>query len=168
MKPQEIIIFDGRDINLEWNDSETFPDGVHISQVTGYCVNEDGHLLLVKNKLGWGFPGGHPEGDETVLETIHRELKEEANADIEPITLIGYMEVNDPQNEDVEGKHCLQLRYLAKVTNLADWSGDFETDDRMYAPLEDIPKHVSWASSPTGSAQMETLRRHLKQQGIIS
>lgn len=167
MKPQEILTFDGRDIKLEWNDSETFPEGVQVSQVTGYCVNEDGHLLLVKNKHGWGFPGGHPEREETVQETLHRELKEEANAEIEPLALIGYMEVDDPQNEDAEGKHYLQLRYLAKVTSLADWSGEFETDDRMFSPLADIPKHISWATSPTGSAQMDTLARHLNEMGFI-
>lgn len=167
MKPQETLTFDGRVIELTWNDSKTFPEDIQVSQVTGYCVNEDGHLLLVKNKRGWGFPGGHPEGKETVLETLHRELKEEANAEIEPVMLIGYMEVNDPQNEDVEGKHYLQLRYLAKVTNLADWSGDFETDERMFAPLADIPKYISWATSPTGSAQIETLTQRLKENRLI-
>lgn len=168
MKPQETLTFDGRDIKLEWNDATEFPAGITISQVAGYCVNENGHLLLVKNKRGWGFPGGHPEGDEKPLETLAREVKEEANAEIEPITLIGYMEVNDAQNEDIEGKHYLQLRYLAKVTKLYDWSGEFETDDRMFAPLGDIPKHVSWATSPTGSAQMETLNRHLKERGHVA
>jgi len=167
MKPQETLTFDGRGIKLEWNDSETFPEGVQVSQVTGYCVNDDGQLLLVKNKRGWGFPGGHPEGEETVLETLHRELREEANAEIEPVTLIGYMEVNDPQNDGVEGKHYLQLRYLAKIVKLHDWSGEFETDDRMFAPIEDIPQHVSWVTSPTGSAQMETLSRHLTGKGLV-
>lgn len=34
--------------------------------------------LLVQHKAGhWGFPKGHPENDETTLETALRELKEE-------------------------------------------------------------------------------------------
>lgn len=35
-------------------------------------------VLLIKNKGGhWSFPKGHPEGDETGIETARRELREE-------------------------------------------------------------------------------------------
>ncbi|MBN1585367.1 NUDIX domain-containing protein, partial [Candidatus Uhrbacteria bacterium] len=156
----ETHIFAGRRIHLEWHESDTYPNDIPVSQVTGFCVNERGDILLVKNRRGWGFPGGHPEGGETVLETLKREVSEESNAEIEPIGLVGYVEVNDPENEGIEGKHYVQLRYLAKVTGLREWEGAFETSERIFAPLEDVSKYVPWiTSSPVGRGQVESLGR---------
>ncbi len=161
MHPKETLVFDGREVFLEWIESEVIPKGISISQVTGYCVDDGGRVLLVKNKRGWGFPGGHPESGETPEETLHREVGEEACVKIKQPVLIGYMEVKDPENESVEGKHYIQLRYKALVDVVQDFRKEFETSARTFVDTAALGEHVSWISSPTGQGQMETLSKYL-------
>lgn len=64
-------------------------------------IIEDGKLLVFfRRKLKDGkyityyaIPGGHVEANETIEETVIRELKEEMNLDIELIDYLGNMEV---------------------------------------------------------------------------
>jgi 8-oxo-dGTP pyrophosphatase MutT (NUDIX family) len=163
MNPQETLTYDGRAISQEWHEADVVPSGIAVSQVTGYCFDRDGRILIVKGKRGWGFPGGHPEAGEIPPETLAREVLEEAGVTIGPGTLIGYMEVHDPENASVEGKHYLQLRYLAQIDAVGEFMREFETSDRMFVPIEDVHLYVPWViSSPTGRGQIETLDRRLK------
>lgn len=43
------------------------------------------YLLLQSTNKGnfWGFPKGHVEGDETLEQTAHREIKEETSLDLD-------------------------------------------------------------------------------------
>lgn len=43
------------------------------------------HAMAIPNK--WEFPGGKMEENEDVFQTITREIKEELNTDIEPISV---------------------------------------------------------------------------------
>ena len=43
--PKETLIFDGRKVILEWIESDSVPSDIKISQVTGYCVNDDGKIV---------------------------------------------------------------------------------------------------------------------------
>lgn len=46
----------------------------------GAVIFKDNQVLLIKSVKGhWSFPKGHIEGDETELETAHREILEETN-----------------------------------------------------------------------------------------
>ena len=58
---REEIIFDGRQISLEWFGADKYPKGIPISQVSVYCIDDIGKVLIVENDRGWVFPGGHPE-----------------------------------------------------------------------------------------------------------
>lgn len=49
-------------------------------------IFKDGKLLLLKNKKGtWGILGGHLDKGEQIIDTVHREAKEEVNIEIEII-----------------------------------------------------------------------------------
>lgn len=161
MNPTEQYIFDGRTINLTWIASETYPQDIPISQVSGFCTDDAGRVLLVKNKRGWAFPGGHPEAGESPEETLVREVKEEANVSLDSHRLIGYMDVSDPDNESIEGKHYIQLRYLARIGAMNDFEKEFETTERKMATLDELPNDISWISSPTGQGQLETLKKEM-------
>ena len=61
---------------------------------TAIVVNEEGKVLLVKRAtppfIGfWALPGGRVEKDETVEETIVREVKEETGLDVQILKKVG-------------------------------------------------------------------------------
>lgn len=59
----------------------------HISVAAG-LIRHDGKLLITKRPEGshlaglWEFPGGKQEGDESLVECLKREIKEELGMDI--------------------------------------------------------------------------------------
>ena len=162
MSVKETLTFDGREVYLEWFELADYPKDISISQVVGFCVNKDGEVLIIKNQRGWGFPGGHPESGETPEETLRREVAEEAYVTIKNQRLLGYIEVSDPDNQSVEGKHYIQLRYFAELDEVLDFNKEFETSERAFVVAEQLPQYIKWLSSPTGSAQYKTFSDSLK------
>jgi ADP-ribose pyrophosphatase YjhB (NUDIX family) len=58
------------------------------------CVDEQGRVLLARRGIEpargkWDLPGGFLEEEEHPLECLHRELREEADVEIEPLELLG-------------------------------------------------------------------------------
>lgn len=64
-------------------------------EVSAAIIKKDGKILIAqrsRNKLQgfkWEFPGGKVESDETVKESLKREIKEELNIDIEVKEMFG-------------------------------------------------------------------------------
>lgn len=58
------------------------PEDINVSAVICLAFDEEGKLLVVKNKRGWDLPGGHVEEGESLLEALSREVMEEACATI--------------------------------------------------------------------------------------
>jgi len=145
--------YNGRDLTLVWYESNQIPTGKKISQVSAFCVDNNGDVLIVRHeKQGWCLPGGHPEDGETVEETLRREVQEEADATIKSdINLMGYLGVFDPDNNSIEGRDYFQLRFLCKLDELNDFKADFETSDRQFIKPEELPKYITWMkTSNTG------------------
>jgi ADP-ribose pyrophosphatase YjhB (NUDIX family) len=158
----EQVTFDNRNITLSW--FNTSPDqNIKASQVSAYCIY-DNKLLLVKNKRGWGIPGGHPELGESLDEALARELNEEAGIIPGEYTskIIGWTKVEDPDNIGVEGKESSQVKYLVVLNNLPEFVPNDEIFERTLINLEDFEKYVSWGTSPTGKAQLTTLKENLE------
>jgi len=60
----------------------------------GAIIQREGKILLVKesdgpNKDKWNLPGGSWEKDETLIEGVKREVKEETGFDFEPTSILG-------------------------------------------------------------------------------
>ncbi|WPK12690.1 NUDIX domain-containing protein [Lysinibacillus louembei] len=61
----------------------------HIVAVGGIVENNEGDILLVKTKNnGWVFPGGQVEVEESLLDALVREIKEESGIDVSVEKLI--------------------------------------------------------------------------------
>jgi ADP-ribose pyrophosphatase YjhB (NUDIX family) len=158
----EKLTFDNREVWLGWYEGIPAQSTLRISQVSAFCIYQ-GKLILVKNKRGWGIPGGHPEVDETSENTLHRELYEEACLNSKDYTerVMGYQKVEDPSNEGREGKESLQLRYIVFTEALPTFVPNDEIFDRILIDIADFAKYVSWGNSPTGKAQISTLLKEI-------
>ncbi len=161
---REQLTFAGRDLILIWHESDIIPKGKKISQVSAFCLDRNGNVLIIKNEHGWGLPGGHPEAGETIEETLRREIKEEADAVIaDNFKLIAYIEVVDPDNNSIEGRNYLQLRFLCQLTEVDNFKGNFETSDRRLIKPEELPQYISWMkNSDIGKAQYELFLKLLR------
>ncbi len=82
----------------------TIPDGENAMKnihVVCAVILHDGKIFATQRgygeyKDGWEFPGGKIEKDETPEHAIVREIREELNAEIEPIRLLDTIEEEYP------------------------------------------------------------------------
>lgn len=60
-----------------------------------FCVaiTDDQKILLVKERRGWGMPGGHIESGETLVNALQRECTEEAGFRPHNPKLFGYRKI---------------------------------------------------------------------------
>ena len=89
MKNYEIL---SENCKIAWREDAVIGNAKY-TQVSGYVLNEQGQLLIVKNQNTWTIPGGHPEVSETKEETLKRELMEEAYITLKDIHYLGAVEV---------------------------------------------------------------------------
>jgi len=157
MSISEKSTFAGRELTLTWLEADVVPQNLKVSQVSGYCLDNDNKVLIVKNDHGWGLPGGHPEEGESTEQSLRREISEEANVTISSFKLLGYVEVNDPQNESIEGRAYAQLRFICRLAEINEFSAEFETSERAFVSIAELPNYITWmATSATGRAQYES------------
>lgn len=96
-----------------WHTSDSFDSLSPITQVYGVCFDKDGRILIIRESgKDWNIPGGKPEKDETPIQTLYRELCEEASVIIGNGEMIGY-------NELVIGDSSVyQLRFACRIEKI--------------------------------------------------
>lgn len=115
-------------------------------------------FYLVKNKNGhyWGFPKGHPEGDETPMLAAERELIEETGLEIET-----WLSTQPIEEEYVFGYHGKLIQktvfyYLALVTKVAIIQRD-EILEGRWVELDDVDKILTYEASKNVFAQAKKI-----------
>ena len=126
------------------------------TQVSGYVFNEKGQLLIVKNGENWTIPGGHPEAGENYLETLNRELWEEACVTLKDINYLGAVEVVE------NGETYYQLRCTAYLKDLHEFKQEWEISERKFVDLDDLANYIKWANGITFKAQIESAKKFWK------
>lgn len=104
-----------------------------------------GQLVLVRHKdRGWELPGGTREEGESILQTVIREMHEEAGGELDAIERIGQYLI-------YEGNQLVFVKniYISKVSKLNELPTGFETDDVML--LDVVPKQQEILNDPTFS-----------------
>ena len=80
----------GQDVLVTWFPSHDVPEGQRHGSA-GICVTDSGEVVLItQDGKSWGFPGGRPEGSESWEETLWREVREEACAEVTNAKLLGF------------------------------------------------------------------------------
>ncbi|MDU0205420.1 NUDIX domain-containing protein [Paenibacillus sp. MAH-36] len=113
------------------------------------CAFYQGQLVLVRHhSRGWELPGGMREKSESVLQTVRREMQEEAGGELNAIERIGQYLI-------FENDHLVFVKniYISTVRILGALPSGFETDGIMLADA--IPKQVEIMNDHTFSPYMK-------------
>lgn len=105
-------------------------------------------VLIIQHRTGgwWGFPKGHAEGNETLLQAAIRELAEETTLAI--VTLL----VDEPLTESYHYMRG-EISMEKKVTYfIATVSGEVNIQEEellasKWIPLKDAPLHITYPES---------------------
>lgn len=91
-----------------------------IEKVHAICIYK-GKLLVVHHPEWniWGIPGGTREGDETIDETLRREIQEETNCEITSCFPLSYLKVVDE-----EGNFHYRVHFFCNVKPIAEFEVD--------------------------------------------
>lgn len=123
-------------------------------------VNDVDTLLVRESSGRLNTPGGHPNEGESSDETMIREVREEACAEVTSWQLIAYAR-SECLEGDNPGHVMVRDMYLARV-HLLPWepSSD-EIMERLIVPLDELPRLMSadWPGLDDYSAELLALAK---------
>ncbi len=125
-------------------------------QSSGYIFNDKNELLIVKVNGRWTVPGGHPEVGEAPLDALKREVMEEACVKVKDAKYLGAVEVHD------NGEIYYQMRYFAYADEVLEFNTLWESEERLFVPLNELDKYIKWSKGITFSKQISSCKRYLK------
>ncbi len=151
----ENINFDGVDYKLIWSDQMPDLKKGKITQVSGFVLNDKNQVLVIKNKHGWGIPGGHPEtSDKTLMDVLIREVFEESCVEIKnKIEYIGCVIVENIINQEIN----YQMRYIGYLANIKSFEQKYETSGRDFVKINNLGNYVDWIKGYIGNIQKQKL-----------
>jgi ADP-ribose pyrophosphatase YjhB (NUDIX family) len=119
MKPlQDYWHFGDKNITFTWLGEIEIDSVSPVTQAYGFCYDDDGKLLVVDIHLDGRFqvPGGTVEAGETTIDTLQREIIEEANTTIYDIQYLGMQKVENDQDDEI----IYQSRYFARIREIGE------------------------------------------------
>lgn len=143
MKIKEEINFNGQTFILIWNESKDLSKLNPVKQVYAICFNSDGKILIVDAGGRWQLPGGTPEKDENIEQTLRREVDEEADIEVDKLIPVGYQSSENKQT----GEIIYQLRYFARITKIKKQTIDpaiNKIPNRKFIFPDEFSKYCNW------------------------
>ncbi len=122
---------------------DSVPQDLVAKQVYGIAFSEDGNILLRVEDNKYKLTGGKPEEyDKDFEETLKREYIEELNIELEDIHYLGYLLVEENNNE----KYA-QVRMVAKIKNIKENRPDIDngkTYKRFMANIKNVKNYLQY------------------------
>jgi ADP-ribose pyrophosphatase YjhB (NUDIX family) len=136
----------GQDWLVSWHPASLdAPSGTRHGSL-GVCFTWEANVVLVTDDgESWHLPAGRPDGREDWRETLDREVLEEACADVEDATLLGFSRgvcVNGPQ----QGLVLVRSLWRAGV-RLLPWQPEHEMTGRLLtSPERALAIQTKWGN----------------------
>jgi len=126
---EQIRFYDkGQRWTISWHPQEPKDGTRHGSAAICFDANHEVVLVSIDHGVTWNLPGGRPEEDESYLDTLNREVLEEACATVRNAILLGYSRgecVWGPEHGLVLVRSC-----WAATVDLLPFKPQHETTDR--------------------------------------
>jgi 8-oxo-dGTP pyrophosphatase MutT (NUDIX family) len=114
-----------------------------VTQSYGFCFTTDGQVVLVQEHDGfWNLPGGQVERGERPVDTLVREIAEEACAQVRDRRYLACQHVWDPHAPHGRTSHY-QTRWWARI-QLGPWQPRPEIVQRQLVPPDRVTATLSW------------------------
>ncbi len=145
----EIWNYRGEQIESFWYTAHSYNGLKPITQVYAVCFTREGKVMVISatSYNGWNVGGGKPESKETPLQTIRREMNEEASVDLAKARMIGYCKT---RNLNKQGKWIYQLRYVALIDRIKPLKPDPDKGilrKRKFIRPEEFTHYITWGVS---------------------
>ncbi len=146
MKQPDLISsfeYNGR-VDVEWYDVDRKEDLPNLAWQQVYVVGDlGGQVPVVWYEDGWvNLPGGRTEPNETIEQTLHREMEEELNCRVLDWQPLGYQKNIRADTEEV----VYQLRVWAKLESIGEFVSDPGGSVLGYktVPLSELNQHINY------------------------
>jgi len=131
--------------------ADDFSNLSKVNQVYGIIPNEDKQILVVaSDKKIWILPGGTVEDNETLLETLVREVFEETaiHIDLTKTKPFFYQKVYVQEGEEWVYKET-HVRYTTAILKQEEFKGDPDgyITQHKFVDLKDIGEYLKWGQT---------------------
>lgn len=149
---EEIINIDSLNLKatykVKWLGDSNFNSLDNIKQANGILFNDEGKILIVNIIGNWQLPGGHIEKGESCEEALKREIREEADVEINNITPLGYLKVNEIKDGLLKPEF-IQVYYFARIIKLNKQTIDpahNKIPERKLIKPEKFTDYITWGN----------------------
>ncbi|MFA5828388.1 MAG: NUDIX hydrolase [Candidatus Shapirobacteria bacterium] len=144
MKISSVVEWSSQKVTYTWIPADDLKKFQPIKQAYGVCVNDDKETLIYRapGKTNWNLPGGTPEGNESPIETLKRELIEEVDIEVERIKPLGVQKVVFS-----DGVIFYQARFYCKIKKILSQTVDPATgllNERKFVKIAELNKYLKW------------------------
>lgn len=122
---------DGQDWRVAWFPPPASPPGTPHG-AAAICVAGARVVLIGTDGETWGLPGGRPEPGESMLDTLRREVREEACATVASARLLGFSRGTCVRGHE-QGLVLVRSLWRAEV-EVEPWKPRFEITHRRLVP----------------------------------